>query len=235
MVYRIDRETLGNLRILEQIYRDMEHDYYWSDDFSEAMYVALANAGFISVSFSYEGRQLLLGEIQKEYALLQFDAMHVSKKVTKLLRRANYRLAFNTAFDDVIRGIQAAHTECWMVGKYAALLRQLNDRSGDAFRLMSVELFDEETGTLVAGEIGYITANNIYTSLSGFHSPERRYNSWGTLQLVLLGRHLQNAGLRFWNMGHPHMKYKNDLGAVIVPRPVFLKLWYPRRFGSLAI
>ncbi|MHC3993465.1 GNAT family N-acetyltransferase [Thiomicrolovo sp. ZZH C-3] len=233
MVYRIDRKDLWDLRFLEKIYRDMHHYYYWSDDFSEAMYLALANAGFISVSLEYGGRQLLLGEIQREYALLRFDEMHVSKKVAKLLRKGNFRLAFNTAFDDVIRGIQASHEACWMVGKYEALMRRLNANSSEAFRLFSVELFDEETGTLVAGEIGYITANNVYTSLSGFHSPEKRYASWGTLQMVLLGRHLQNAGLRFWNLGHPHMKYKSALGAVVVPRRTFLKLWYPHRFGSL--
>ncbi|UFS62763.1 leucyl/phenylalanyl-tRNA--protein transferase family protein [Sulfurimonas sp. HSL-3221] len=235
MVYRIDRKDLWDLRFLEKIYRDMEHDYYWSDDFSEAMYLALANAGFISVSLEYGGSQLLLGEIQRAYALLRFDEMHVSKKVAKLLRGANYRLAFNTAFDDVVRGIQASHDACWMVGKYETLMRRLNANSSEAFRLFSVELFDEGTGTLVAGEIGYITANNVYTSLSGFHSAERRYSSWGTLQLVLLGRHLQKAGLRFWNLGHPYMKYKSDLGAVVVPRRTFLKLWYPRRFGSLAL
>ncbi|WP_345972830.1 GNAT family N-acetyltransferase [Sulfurimonas diazotrophicus] len=234
MVYRIDREDLGDLRLMEKIYRDMEHYYYWSDDFSEAMYRALANAGFISVSLEHGGRQLLLGEIQRSYAILRFDEMHVSKKVAKLLRRAKFRFAFNTAFDDVVRGIQASHEECWMVGEYAALMQRLNADSSEAFRLFSVELFDEETGTLVAGEIGYITANNVYTSLSGFHRPERRYGSWGTLQLVLLGRHLQKSGLRFWNLGHPYMKYKSDLGAVVVPRRTFLKLWYPRRFGSLA-
>lgn len=224
MIYHLERKDLHYPQLLEQIYQDMEHHYYWSDDFSEAMYVDLANAGFISVSTEHEGRLLLLAEIQKAYAVLSFNELHISKKVSKLLRGAHYRLAFDTAFDDVIASIQAAYEDCWMVGEYADVMRRLN--AGDDLRLFSTELYDEDTGTLVAGEIGYVTSNYVYTSLSGFHSPERRYRNWGTLQLVLLGQHLKKSGTRFWNLGHPYMEYKIDLGARIVSRPDFLRLWY---------
>jgi Leu/Phe-tRNA-protein transferase len=226
MVYYIEREDLHRPGLLQQLYADMDHHYYWSDDFSEAMYIDLAEAGFVCVSTMHEGRLLLLGEIQKAYAFLKFDEIHVGKNVARLLKRADYRLAFNTAFDDVIAAIQAAHENCWMVGEYADLMRKLKAGSYKDFRLFSTELYDAGQEKLVAGEIGYVTSNGVYTSLTGFHNRERAYRNWGTLQLVLLGRHLQESGLRFWNLGHPYMKYKTDLGARTVSRAEFLGLWY---------
>jgi len=225
MIHYIRREDLHYPPLLRQIYADMNHDYYWSDDFSKAMYVDLAEAGFISVSTEHDGKLLLLAEIQKAYAILEFDEMHISKKVSKLLRKGAYRLAFDTAFDDVIRFIQASYDECWMVGEYAALMRRLHTENSGAFKLFSTELYDAGD-TLVAGEIGYITGNNVYTSLSGFHNREPRYRNWGTLQLVLLGKHLQSVGIRFWNLGHPYMEYKRQLGARILLRSEFLHHWY---------
>jgi len=226
MIYYLERRDLHREAVLKQIYDDMAHHYYWSDDFSEAMYIDLADAGFISVSIVHEGRLLLLGEIQQAYAILAFERMHVGGNVSKLLRKARHRLAFNTAFDTVLSSIQASYEDCWMVGEYAELMRRLSSAGDARFRLFSTELYDDDTDMLVAGEIGYTTANGVYTSLSGFHNRERRYRNWGKLQLVLLGRHLQNSGMRFWNLGHPQMEYKIDLGARIVSRRDFLRLWY---------
>ena len=78
----------------------------------------------------------------------------------------------------------------------------------------------------MAGEIGY-RVGRVYTSLTGFfdrHDPELR--NVGKLQLVLLARHLQAAGFAFWNLGQPEMQYKRDLGARVLPRPVFLRRWF---------
>ena len=41
----------------------------------------------------------------------------------------------------------------------------------------------------------------------------------------LLGEHLRDAGYAFWNLGHPFMQYKLDLGAQILPRADFLDRW----------
>ncbi len=79
---------------------------------------------------------------------------------------------------------------------------------------------------MVAGEIGY-RVGRVYTSLTGFfdrRDPELR--NVGTLQLVLLARHLEASGFAFWNLGQPEMQYKRDLGAPALPRPVFLRRWF---------
>jgi len=225
MIHHIKREDLHHAYLLAQIYDDMSHHYYWSDDFSPQMYMDLANAGFISVTIEYESELFLLAEIQKSYAVLMFENLHISKKVAKLQRNAAYELRFNSCCYKVIEKIQEAFDSCWMVGEYVDLMLALQQNSYDGFELLSVELFDGENH-LVAGEIGYITANKVYTSLTGFHSDKRCYSSWGTLQLVLLAQHLQKRGVRFWNMGHPYMPYKFKLGATELDRETFLSLWH---------
>lgn len=206
------------------IYPNLDINYYWSDDFSPQIYIALARAGFISVTHQHEDQLLLLPEMQKEYAVLDFENLHVSSNVKKLLNKREYSLSFNTRFNDVIKLIQEAYDPCWIIGEYADLMKELSQATHDDFTLFSTELHDEKNGALVAGEIGYIT-KNIYTSLSGFHINEKSYNNWGTLQLVLLGRHLKEQGVGFWNLGHASMKYKTDLGAKIFKRADFLEKW----------
>lgn len=206
------------------IYPNMSINYYWSDDFSPQMYIALAQAGFISVTHNHEDRLLLLPEMQTHYAVLDYENLRIGKRVAKLLHSSRYHLAFNTMFNEVLSSIQNAYEECWMVGEYANLMKHLSQNSYENFELFSTELYDEDNGTLIAGEIGYIT-HNVYTSLSGFHNPSKGYNSWGTLQLVLLAQHLEGQGVRFWNLGHPHMEYKSDLGAKILNRADFIEKW----------
>lgn len=221
----ITLDELQNSDIVERyIYPNMNVDYYWSDDFSPEMYIALARAGFISITHRSDERVVLLPEMQTEYAVLDFSNLHISKNVKKLLKNGDYTLSFNTQFSEVIRSIQEAYVPCWIRGEYIKLMHELQQNSYEDFKLFSTELFDNESGEMVAGEIGYIT-KNIYTSLSGFHNQEKTYDNLGTLQLVLLGQHLEEQGVKFWNLGHPYMDYKIDLGAKILSRGDFLKKW----------
>jgi hypothetical protein len=58
-----------------------------------------------------------------------------------------------------------------------------------------------------------------------------KYNSAGKVQLVALARFLQKNGYQVWNLGHPprgdQMKYKADMGGVVLPRDEFLRVWQP--------
>jgi Leu/Phe-tRNA-protein transferase len=220
----ITYENLQNHNILQYIYADSETDYYWSDDFSEQFYISLAQAGFICVTHAQEEQLFLLPEIQKSYAVLDFENLHISKKVLKLLRKEQFELRFNSAFDEVIAQIQSSFEPCWLTGDYATLMQKLASKKYDNFSLFSCELFDKEKGTLIAGEIGYIT-QGVYTSLSGFCSKEKAYANWGTLQLVLLAQALEKS-VKFWNLGHPYMEYKIALGAKVLTRDTFLERWY---------
>jgi len=88
-----------------------------------------------------------------------------------------------------------------------------------------VEIRDNSNNFLVSGEIGY-KIGSIYTSLSGFTNKEKKYNNWGKLQLVLLNNYLKENGYSYWNLGHPHLQYKIDLGAKVYSRKDFLHNWY---------
>ena len=204
------------------IYKDLEHDYYWSDDFSCEFYITLAKAGFITIGYVHRGNNILLPQIQTHYALLEHKDLHISHHIKKLLQKHTYHFSTNERFQEVIEGIKKSYEDCWIHPTYEALLHELHQGSFEGFKLISSELSDPITNTLVAGEIGYI-CNGFYTGLTKFSLKEKAYSNWGTLQRVLLTQHLDTEGIHLSNLGHPQMQYKLDLGATIYSREDFLK------------
>ena len=224
-IYKITPELLRDENYLfEYIYKNMKNNYYWSDEWSEDFYVELAKAGFIATSYDTLEGLVLLPEMQLAYAIIEFQNLHISKKVKRLLKRDDYTFLFNSHFDEVIQHIEAQHKDNWLKGEYKELMKRLYKKSYENFKLISVALVSKRSGELIAGEIGYIIGKT-YTSLSGFSRREKEYANYGTLQLVLLGKYLQKQGFTFWNLGHPYMEYKKRLGAKILSREEFLPLW----------
>ena len=81
----------------------------------------------------------------------------------------------------------------------------------------------EGGGGLVAGGRG-VRTGRVYTSLTGFmNRDDPELSNVGKLQLFRLGEWLREDGFAFWNLGHPYMQYKIDLGGAIVQRPDFLR------------
>jgi len=224
-IYKITPELLQDQEYLHNvIYANMQNNYYWSDEWSEDFYVELAKAGFIATSYDTLEGLVLLPEMQFDYAIIEFQNLHISKKVKRLLKRDDYTFLFNSHFDEVIQHIEAQHKDNWLKAEYKELMKRLYKKSYENFRLISVALLSSKSGEIIAGEIGYIIGKT-YTSLSGFSSREKEYANYGTLQLVLLGKYLQEQGFSFWNLGHPHMPYKKRLGVKILSREKFLPLW----------
>jgi len=224
----ITPDDISDLNILTQyIYANEEVNYYFSDNFSESFYIQLAKAGFISVSYTEDDIQYLLPEMQFEYAILDFINLHISKKVHKLLKNPTlYSFSINKHPYQVLEKLNSYHKENWIEKEYLSLLKRLIDFKNTTinFQLMSCELICNETGILVSGEIGY-KIGSTYTSLSGFTTKEKKYNNYGKLQLTLLSQYLEKNNYSFWNMGHPYMQYKLDLGAIVLKRKDFLKRW----------
>lgn len=211
----------------QKIYPDMYKNYYWSDDFSAEYYIAQAKAGFIAVTDFFEEKELLLPEIQFSYALLDFKDLHISKKVQKLFRQRPLKLHISQNPDAVVQAIAKIHKNNWLSPRYFQMLKQTRG-ADDNFQLISAYI--EEEGKLVAGETGYIIGKT-YTSLSGCSRREKRYNHYGTAQLVLLAQYLKIKGFAFWNLGQPYMDYKLALGAKIYERPAFLERWFKATEG----
>ncbi len=204
----------------------MEENYYWSDDLSNDFFVEAAKAGFITTCMYKDNKFILLPEIQFDYAILDFDNIKIPSKVKSLLNKDDYTFTINNRFEEVLERIKDYHEDSWMKPEYINLLNNIkdNEKLYKNFKLISVELAEKETNRIISGEIGY-QVGNIYTSLSGFTTKEKKYNNWGKLQLVLLNSFLKNNSFKFWNLGHPQLQYKLDLGAKVYNRTDFLERW----------
>ena len=226
---RLGLDDFASPERLEEIYAS-ERELYWTTDWSPEFYIAQAKAGFIATSIDLgfpEPFRILLPEIQHAYAVLDWENLHVSRSMrrwmrSEVCRREEYRLEVGIDFSDVLVGIDRSHPENWMEGRYHGLLEDLASGTWDGFGLLPVGMYDAR-GRLVAGEMGLRTGK-VYTSLTGFM--DRRdpdLCNAGKLQLIRLGEWLRDAGFAFWNLGHPYMQYKLDLGAEITQRSDFLK------------
>ncbi len=224
-VYYLTPQRLRDVDYYEYICQDLQNSYYWSDDWSDDFYIELAQAGFISTTYDTKDGLVLLPELQFDYAILDFKNLHISKKVKKLINEDAYMFSLNSRFDEVLEKISTQHKYNWLKEEYLQLLKNLFlDKEKRNFKIMSVEIISKDSSELIAGEVGYIIGKT-YTSLSGFSSKEKKYSNYGNLQLVLLGEFLQKNDFAFWNLGHPHMQYKQKLGCKTYIRSEFLKRW----------
>ena len=223
-IYYLKYDDILDKETLNFIYMNEDCNYYFSDKFDSEFYIQLARCGFISTSIIENNKQYLLPEMQFEYALLDFENLIISKSVNKLLEKNNYKFSINTKFNEVLEKLDNYHEINWLSGKYKEMIMDIyNLNDIDQIEILSIELSNEKD-ELIAGEIGYIIGKT-YTSLTGFSSKEKSYKNWGKLQMVLLGKYLEKEKYDFWNLGHPYMQYKFDLGALKYSRIDFLKLW----------
>lgn len=222
MIYKLTYENLLDENLLEQyIYPNLELNYYYNEEFDEKFYIDLALKGFITIWYEENGIEYLLPEMQYEYAVLDFEQLHISKKVTKLLKQNSYEVFVDQYYEEVIAQLQTFHENSWFQGKYIKLLEKLlkTHYKKELFSLKVFGIKDKATGVIVAAELGYSTyKNSVYTSLSGFCLREKQYNHYGNLQMVLLAKHLHQKNYIFWNLGHPYMEYKLHLGAKVIKR-----------------
>lgn len=201
----------------------MEENYYAVDSFSPNIYVKLARAGFISISYKIDKKIYLVPEIQFEYSILNFKNLHISKKVSKLLKSKNFDFIETEDIRQVVNEINKYHHDSWICEEYFKMLNEISNLRFENFKLIAFELY-EGNNDIIAGEIGYYIGKT-YTSLSGFFNKEKKFNNYGKVQLVLLAKYLEKNGFDFWNLGHTSLKYKEDLGAKIYAREEFLKIW----------
>ena len=123
-IYPLSYREMTDRRFLDaHIYPDMRRNYYWSEDFSPEYYIAQAKAGFIAVTDRFEGRELLLPEIQFSYAVLHFKDLHISRNVKRILKRRDPKLKISTDIDTVAEKIRAYHRNCWLTPRYQSMLK----------------------------------------------------------------------------------------------------------------
>lgn len=234
-IYNLTLEHLLNKDFLNLfIYPNENLNLYWSEDWSEEFYIESAYKGFISTYQNIDGIECLLPEIQHAYAVLDWNDLIIPNKINKIINSLefkNYAFKLNCNLDNILSKIANYHNNNWVSEKYAELFKKLiacNNKSRD-FHVLTAELVDLRTNEIIAGEFGY-TIGATYTSLSGFcERTNKKYNNFGKLQLVLLAKTLEYHGYHFWNLGHPYMNYKFELGAKIKNRMLFLDKWIKAR------
>ena len=210
-------------------------EFFYSDDWSPEFYRAQAKLGFIAITLTRNSKLLLLPQLQSSYALLDWENLTIDKKVSKILKGSrmndeNISLSIDSDPEIVLDNLLSVWGDTsWLKPPYEHLIKELastEERDKNrTFRIWGVTLTSGKKGIPIAGELGY-TIGRTYTSLSGFFNRElKEYNNFGKLQMVMLAEVLERSGIVFWNLGHPYMKYKTDLGAKIIPRKAFLKRW----------
>ncbi|OCL97159.1 hypothetical protein [Arcobacter porcinus] len=222
-LYEISKENIKDRETLLYLYENLKENYYLSDDFSLDFYILLAKAGFISTSIFIENKFYLLPEIQFEYAILDFKNLHISKKVNTLLKKDNYIFKIDNNLKEFFINLNIYHKDNWLINRYEELIYKLKEKKNlDNFEIMQFSIYNNNE--LIASEIGYRIAST-YTSLTGFCNKDKKYNNFGKLQMTLTARYLEKNNFLFWNLGHPYMQYKFDLGATLYSRKDFLKRW----------
>ena len=104
VVYYLSLEDIKDENILfNYIYANLDSNYYISDDLSAEFYTLQAVSGFIATSISLENKFYLVPEMQFEYAILDFENLHISKKVKKLLDKNDFTFSINTNISEVIK------------------------------------------------------------------------------------------------------------------------------------
>lgn len=226
-------ENLIDQKMIKQIHDNNDINYYWSLDWSKKFYIKQAYEGFISVSMLHQNTiPILLPEIQFSYAVLNWKNIHISKKIKKMINTEKLKSCYlkitdnpNNCYNGICNKFKDKN---WLSERYLDLLQEVNSYQQDTnFKLLCTELWYKDK--IVAGEIGY-SIGSIYTSLTGFIDQDKKqFNNMGKVQLLCLAQLLISSEYTFWNLGHPQLEYKIDLGAIEVNRSNFLKMWTKHR------
>lgn len=210
-------------------------EFYHSDDWSPEFYRRQAKLGFIAITNSNNALPELLPQLQTAYAVLHWKDLVMDKKVRKIINSSRMKAENIRLHIDEDPGVVLAaladywEGSTWLIEPYIELLRKLaseeEKKKDPSFQVWGVTLTVEDDQAPAAGELGYAIGRT-YTSLSGFfRRKDKKYSNFGKLQMVLLARELERRGFAFWNLGHPYMDYKIALGAKIIHRREFLKMW----------
>jgi Leu/Phe-tRNA-protein transferase len=228
---------------LRQLVHPHQGDYCYTTCFHPDLIGQLMMEGFLPIAC---GDTICLPKLHEHRCLIHPLAsnLHVAKSTRK--KSKAFRFTLNQSFDQVVRECQRQHGDsCWLFPKLVQAFRTLHtttylarqqERQSSSFsghvmdnriaipvRVHSIEVWNDVTGELAAGELGY-TVGAVYTSLTGF----TRQDSAGSVQLAALGRLLQQCGFAVWDLGMA-MDYKASLGCQDVPRTTFLRLLHEHR------
>ena len=197
---------------LRQYVKAYHGDFCYTPVFHASLMAQLMREGFLPIACA----DFLLPKLHLERCVIQpITDLHTSKSVKKKAKKFEFTL--NKAFDAVVKGCRSQHgSHCWLHPALVHSFKKLHKNHSRSVRLYSVEVWNEGTGELAAGELGY-TVGTIYTSLTGFTAEDAA----GSVQLASLGNMLAQNNFTMWDLGM-EMSYKKSLGSHLMPRQEFV-------------
>ncbi len=174
-----------------------------------------------------DGRSLLAWWSPDPRAVLEFDDLHVSRRLQRTLRAGKFRVTCNQDFAGVIRGCATADGrvgQTWLYPEMIAAYEEMH-RLGYA---MSVETWLDDR--LVGGTYGI--------SMGGFFAAESKFHTEtdaSKVALIALVRHLKAQGYTLLDI-QQLTEHTQRLGATEIPRNEFLDrldqaIVQPTKFG----
>jgi Leu/Phe-tRNA-protein transferase len=201
-----------------------DDEFCYALNFEPSFIAALMRAGFLVMSAAITpfpgpdgkpSRYLLLPKLHLERSALFWEDLRETKTARRLLKR--YELRYDADFDRILDRCVHIHGSGWLTPPLVESIRAVRASNDGLVQPVSFALYRD--GKLAAGEFGVI-AGKVYTSYSGY----REEDSAGTVQMVLTGRYLRDAGFAFWDLGMP-MDYKDRLGARNISPRLFVELF----------
>ncbi|KAL3912078.1 MAG: hypothetical protein SGILL_007027 [Bacillariaceae sp.] len=193
-------------------------EFCYTRTYHPRLVAQLMMEGFLPIAT--EG--VILPKLHHERCVIHLpDGLHISKSTRK--KSKNFTFSVNRDFDRVVEACRKQHgPRCWLYPELVEIFREIHepehvealviptDQGGTSsnsevtitarqpcpVRLYSIEVRHEDTGELVAGELGY-TVGSVFTSLTGFTSQ----SGAGSVQLAALGRLLCSLGFTLWDLG----------------------------------
>jgi len=172
--------------------------------------------------------------------------LHIGRTTKKRVKRSNFYITVNSAFDSVLSLCWRNHGDDWLCPPLRRAFRHMfRNQEEYLTKLCSFELWvrndgnekEEKEGssssfsfTLVAGELGYVVGaqkgeGGCYTSLTG----ATLVDSAGSVQMAVMGKILERVGLSVWDLGMP-LDYKSHFGTEVLNREDFLDLYRRESF-----
>eukprot|EP00485_Elphidium_margaritaceum_P002386 CAMPEP_0202688530 /NCGR_PEP_ID=MMETSP1385-20130828/4030_1 /ASSEMBLY_ACC=CAM_ASM_000861 /TAXON_ID=933848 /ORGANISM="Elphidium margaritaceum" /LENGTH=417 /DNA_ID=CAMNT_0049343523 /DNA_START=16 /DNA_END=1269 /DNA_ORIENTATION=+ len=204
-------------------------DFCWSLDWNPSFLSSLIYHGFLTIASEIqENLWVMLPKLHRERCVIDMDTkstgchlpLPISKSTKKRAKR--YTMTVDQCFERVFQACIDQHGLNWLYPPMQACLYGIHHGRGDdglhGVSAHSIEIWNEND-ELVAGELG-TAVGCIYTSLTGFYTE----SGAGSVQLLALSHWLQKCGFKLWDLGM-FIDYKASLGAGLLPRDAFLKLY----------
>jgi len=198
-----------------ELCEEYESEFCASVRIDTDMVAACCRAGFLPMSESFTGHDVLLAKCHELRAAHYLREFHISKSDRR--RARDLELAVSADVAGCLNAIVSHHPQRWLTDPLCHALLDLADTPRFGVRVHSIEVY--RGSELVAGEIGY-ACGAVYTSMAGFY----RLSGSGKVQLLCLGKLLARGGYAFWDLGMP-LEYKSALGAREIERSQFLELY----------